>query len=79
VGCLSRYIVELGTWKPCDFDLAHPPVLPIPFVVLHLAPHIRTLPSYSQGVDVFAFSGDKRSHEREAEMLRGLPTRAIND
>jgi hypothetical protein len=69
---LSRHIIELGTWKPSDFDLAHPPLLPIPFVVLYLAPYTRVLPIDRRGVDEPPLSQERRWHQQQATFVRGL-------
>jgi hypothetical protein len=69
---LSRHLVELGTWRPSEFDLTHPPLLPIPFVVLYLGPFSRTVSLDRGQLDHRPISGDRRLHVQQAEDMRGL-------
>jgi hypothetical protein len=68
---LSKNITELGSIKASE--LSSPPPLPIPVIVLYIAPHIRCLPSprdnYLDGYQPPGY----REHKREAEAVRGLP------
>ena len=41
---LSRHLLELATYDPWTLPVDCQPVLPIPFVILYLGPHVRTLP-----------------------------------
>ena len=69
---LSRHLVELGTWKPNDFDLLQPPLLPIPFVVLHLATYTRVLPIDRTRLDQAPLSQERRWHQQQAAVVRSL-------
>ena len=70
---LSRHITELETFCPRDRDMAHQPMLPIPIIVLYLAPHVRSLPVVSNNrMEPLASPSRIRWHERQAAFVRGL-------
>ena len=74
---LSRHIKELQMLHPRDFPLQLQPVLPIPIIVLYLAPHIPSIPSkHSRMVPSSTVRG-ARWHRQQAELLRGLPSVTI--
>ena len=67
---LSKNITEI-----CNIqadELSSPPMLPIPVIVLYIAPHTRCLPPPRDDVDSYQPPG-YRAHKREAEEVRGLP------
>jgi hypothetical protein len=68
---LSRHIVELVLCKLRDYALHTQPLLPIPIVVLYLAPHVPTLCSPTR-VDLPAVPSNIRAHCTEAQHLRRL-------
>ena len=73
-GCwagLSRHITELDVLWPKTWNLFHPPVLPIPIIVLYLPPHVRSVPIH-RGLDEFPAPRGARSHEMLADQMRGL-------
>ena len=73
---LSRYIVELPTIRPEDpwLPLYQPPVLPIPIVLLYIAPHTRTVPTLADTsrLGTPADAATIRWHQDQAENMRGL-------
>ena len=69
---LSRHLVELGSWQATDFDLRQPPLLPIPFVVLLLDTHERSLPNSDSRLDPNPLPRGYRGHQREADDMREL-------
>lgn len=79
---LSRYIQELPLLRPDDpwLPMSHPPRLPIPVVILYLAPHVRSLsPPRSRRMEPFTDPGTVRWHTEQAERLRGLPPRSLDE
>ena len=71
---LSRHLVELLEIRPKDFPMNFPPVLPIPFIVLYLAPHTRCSPSVDRRLVVPPYIKGARLHQRLADDVRGLST-----
>ena len=69
---LSRHLVELGEFRPSELDLNFPPVIPIPFVVLHLAPHSRSAPSVDRRLVTHPRIAGEAMHRRHADHVRGL-------
>ena len=69
---LSRHLRELPMVHPRETDLAIQPALPIPIVVLYLAPHVRSLPAPDRVVPSSKPKGLKW-HREQAELLRRLP------
>jgi hypothetical protein len=69
---LSRHIRELDTIFPHKTPLRFPPRLPIPIIVLYLAPHSRVLPPTPR-LDTSPKPTGFRWHDREAERMRRLP------
>ena len=68
---LSRHIQELCL-IPAQ-DLLYPPRLPIPVLVLYVAPHVRSLkPLRPDRLDPPATFAEIRRHREEAELMRGL-------
>ena len=75
-GCwfgLSRHIKELAMVSPRDFALTEQPLLPIPIIVLYLAPHVRTLSDSSHRLDKSPVPKGHKYHRSQAEYLRRLP------
>ena len=68
---LSRHIQLVDTIRPDAVRLRYPPRLPIPILVLYLAPHIPVLPSHSR-VGTTTKPQGFRWHEGEAARVRGL-------
>ena len=68
---LSRHIVELSVFSPSAYPLHVPPSLPIPIVILYLAPHVRHLPTRDR-LDRTPFPSWARSHQQAAEIMRGM-------
>ena len=71
---LSRHLTSLGSFKIKDLDLASPPLLPIPVVVLYLPNHHRVapLPRPRRRMDKSAYAADFLAHETEADYVRSL-------
>lgn len=69
---LSRHIIELPLVHPREHSLAVQPVLPIPIVVLYLAPHVRMLPDPKSRMDRPSNPSGLKWHRTQAEILRGL-------
>ena len=80
-GCwfgLSRHIKELAMASPCDFALLDQPLLPIPIIVLYLAPHVRTLSDSSNRLDKSPMPKGLQYHRCQAEHLRRLPPSTLS-
>ena len=75
---LSRHIQELEPTKPLEFALVQQPLLPIPVIVLHLAPHIRTLSSFQRRLDASTRPKGFKWHRTQAEYLRELPPSSLS-
>ena len=75
---LSRHIIELPLVHPREHSLAVQPVLPIPIVVLYLAPHVRMLPDPKSRMDRPSNPSGLKWHRTQAEILRGLPPSNID-
>ena len=71
---LSRYIQLIDTIYPAEFPLRHPPMLPIPILVLYIPPHTPSLPS-TRGMGPSTKPTGFRWHDGEAARMRGLPRR----
>lgn len=71
---LSKNITELGSIRASE--LRPPPPLPIPVIILYIAPHTRCLPSPRDNLDGYQPPG-YREHKREAEAVRGLPPASL--
>jgi hypothetical protein len=71
---LSRHVRELPGFKPRDFPLAHQPVLPIPIIVLYIAPHIPSIPAKHSRLDRPPAARGAGWHRQQAKLLRGLPS-----
>jgi len=72
---LSRYIRRIGSIKPAETNLVHPPLLPIPIEVLYIAPHVPSLPTVRHSPPV---SNPKLlEHQKEAEAMRSLPPTSL--
>ena len=67
---LSRHVKEWAQISASALNL--PPLLPIPAIVLYVAPHTLSMPSRSDPLDSSVDSALKREHLREAVALRGL-------
>ena len=68
---LSRHIRLVDTIFPAERPLRFPPLLPIPILVLYLAPHIPSLPSHSR-LDPSPKPKGFRWHDHEASLVRGM-------
>ena len=68
---LSRHIRLVDTIFPAETPLQYPPVLPIPVMVLFLAPHVPSLPTCS-GMGTSPKPKGYRWHDNEAARMRGL-------
>jgi len=68
---LSHHLQEIATFKPCTQILEWQPTLPIPFVVLYLGPHIRTLPEPPR-MDGPPLSFTAQWHWEQAQLLHWL-------
>jgi hypothetical protein len=71
---LSRHVRELPGFKPRDFPLAQQPVLPIPVIVLYIAPHVPSIPAKHFRLDRPPSARGAQWHRQQAELLRGLPS-----
>ena len=73
-GGLSRHITELELVRLSEVDLLSPPLLPIPFSILYIAPHtlIKPVDRPRNRVDKAAYATDFLEHEKEADYMRGL-------
>ena len=69
---LSRHIRLVDTIYPSEVRLRHPPLLPIPILVLYISPHSPSLP-VSSSVGTHALPKGFRWHNREAARMRELP------
>jgi hypothetical protein len=69
---LSRHVVEVFTFFPCELICLPPPLLQISIVILYLAPHIRSLPVSSNELMDTHSPAELRWHRRQAEEMRGL-------
>ena len=69
---ISRHLRELPTIYPHETAMRHPPVLPIPIIVLYLPPHQRTLPDIDRRLDRSPISSEGRWHREQAAFVRGL-------
>ena len=69
---LSRHLQLVDTFSPSDVTLVSPPLLPIPILVLYLAPHTPVLPARRR-MDSAPKPAGFRWHDREATRMRGLP------
>lgn len=70
---LSRYVQELHTIFPLQTPLRFPPVLPIPIVVLYIAPHQRSLPTdIDRRLERPPDPTGSRWHREQAALMRGL-------
>ena len=68
---LSKHILELCVINPLSHSLYHPPVLPIPIVILHLARHERVLPTRNR-LDRTPMPRWGQPHQNAAEAMRGM-------
>jgi hypothetical protein len=73
---LSRHIRELDLFRPREFALDTQPVLPIPVVVLYLAPHVPSLRPRHR-MDLPPTPKGLKWHRTEAELLRRLPPSSL--
>ena len=64
--------------SPCDFALLYQPLLPIPIIILYLAPHVRTLSDSSNRLDKSPMPKGLQYHRRQAEHLRRLPPSTLS-
>ena len=68
---LSRHIRLVDTIFPAERPLRFPPLLPIPILVLYLAPHTPSLPSHIR-LDPSPKPKGFRWHNHEASLVRGI-------
>ena len=68
---LSKHIMELCIVNPASHPLHRSPSLPIPLVVLYLAPHLRALPTHNR-LDKPPPPKWAKPHQQAAEEVRGL-------
>ena len=68
---LSRHVIELCIIPPDSYPLFRPPTLPIPIVVLYVAPHVRTLPTRDR-LDRAPMPRQGKPHQQAAEEMRRL-------
>ena len=68
---LSKHLVELPLLHPHSSDLAFPPLLPIPIMVLYLPPHLRTKPTKNR-LDKAPPPLRAQWHQRQAALMRGV-------
>ena len=76
-GRASRSVREIGVYQQSSvpFACSNRP-LPVPIVLLYIAPHVRCLPApYS--LDKPASSNLAPWHQREAEAMRGLSSGGV--
>jgi hypothetical protein len=73
---MSRFLVEIDLIFPHKETLRSPPVLPIPIVVLYLAPHQRSLASPKR-LERPADPPFSHWHRKQATHMRGLPGRLL--
>jgi hypothetical protein len=69
---MSRHVQEIGAYDLSLVTLTRPPLVPIPLVLLYLAPHQRTLPPPAS-LDPPGTSPDAYLHRKQARLLRELP------
>lgn len=75
---LCRHIKELEPVLPRQSDLAQPPVLPIPIIVLYLPPHTPSLRTKPR-LDKSAPPRGLKWHKAQAELLRRLPPSSLSE
>jgi hypothetical protein len=73
---MSRFLVEIDLIFPHKEILRSPPVLPIPIVVLYLAPHQRSLAPLKR-MERPADPAFSHWHRQQATHMRGLPGRLL--
>ena len=69
---LSRHLIELATVYPHVTSLVCPPLLPIPIIVLYLAPYRRSLSNNSR-LERTPLPPNAFWHWEQRALLRGLP------
>lgn len=76
---LSRHIKEIALLQPRDFALVEQPALPIPIVVLYIAPHVPQLkPPSNDRMDLSSQPRNIKWHRKQAELLRRLPPKPLD-
>jgi len=71
---LSQYIQELKTIFPLETPLWFPPLLPIPIVVLYIAPHQRSLPTdIERRLERSPNPTGSQWHWEQAALMREVP------
>lgn len=75
---LSRYLIELPVIRPHTRKMRFPPLLPIPITVLYLPPHTLQLPPPPR-LDSAPDTPLIRRHRQQAERMRRLPPRHIDE
>lgn len=73
---LSKHLIEVDCIRPELTNLSHPPILPIPIVVMFLPRHVRTISK--QGLDPPSASHVARWHREQATYMRGLSPRLLD-
>jgi hypothetical protein len=75
---LSRHLSELATVYPHVTALLCPPLLPIPIIVLYLAPYRRSLPTNTR-LERTPLPPNALWHWEQRALLRGLPPGVLPD
>jgi hypothetical protein len=70
-GRSSRQVREVGAFPREEVPLAHSALLQIPVVLLHVAPHVRSLPDLR--LDRPSPTDAHRWHRQQAAHMRSLP------
>jgi hypothetical protein len=64
--------------KEADWQFSPPRLLPVPVIVLYLAPFVRRLTSANTDrLDAAPLPPDAAWHQKQAEHVRGLPPRSL--
>ena len=75
---LSRYVQEVALIHPRKTPLHFPPILPIPVVVLNIAPHQRSLPTdLNRRLEHTANPANGKWHREQAALMRQFPPRSL--
>jgi hypothetical protein len=75
---LSKHLREVCLLKEADWQFSPPRLLPVPVIVLYLAPFVRRLTSANTDrLDAAPLPPDAVWHRKQAEHVRGLPPRSL--
>ena len=72
----SRHVLEVGVFPRADLPTLHSSPILIPVVLLYVPPHQRSLPD--PRLVTAAASADKKWHEHQAALMRGLPIPSLS-